>query len=292
MNKIKSVTIVGGTHGNELSSIHLLHKWEKNPELIERRHFATNTFFANPKAYAKKVRYVDCDLNRQFKLDDLNNFALVNYEQSRAKVINNQLGQKENAKTDFIVDLHNTTSNMGACLMLLGSNVFNKRMGGYVKSQMPNAVILFQDYAKEYPFLISMAKHGVTVEVGPQHQAVLRHDILNLMEEMTGHILDYVELANKDALPELPNSYEAFDYVETLKIPVDESGNRIGLVHEKIEGRDFCPLNPDEPVISLFDGDNIYWDGDYEAYPFFINEAAYYEENIAMSISKKIIVDI
>ncbi|WP_449358585.1 hypothetical protein [Alishewanella longhuensis] len=37
-----------------------------------------------------------------------------NYEQSRAKVLNAQLGPKGNARTDLLIDLHNTTSNIEA----------------------------------------------------------------------------------------------------------------------------------------------------------------------------------
>ncbi|MFC1503716.1 succinylglutamate desuccinylase/aspartoacylase family protein, partial [Pseudomonadota bacterium] len=109
MNKINTVAVVGGTHGNEFSGIYLLRKWQKNAQLISRSSFSTQTVFANPKAHEENRRYSDCDLNRQFSLADLDDQKLANYEQSRAKVINNQLGPKGNAKTDFIIDLHNTT---------------------------------------------------------------------------------------------------------------------------------------------------------------------------------------
>lgn len=75
--------------------------------------------FANPKAHQENKRYLDHDLNRQFGLADLNNPDLTSYEQCRAKAMNQQLGPKGNAQTDFIIDLHNTTSNMGPSLILL-----------------------------------------------------------------------------------------------------------------------------------------------------------------------------
>ncbi len=159
----------------------------KSPPLVTRDSFTTQTVFANPKAFEENKRYLDCDLNRQFSLDDLSNLELANYEQSRAKAINLQIGPKGNAKTDFIIDLHNTTSNMGPTLILLQSDAFNRKMGAYVKSKMAEAVVVLEDQStvEEHYFLSSITKQGVIVEVGPQSQSVLRQDVLDWMEEMT-----------------------------------------------------------------------------------------------------------
>lgn len=291
---INSVAIVGGTHGNEFSGIYLLRKWQQLPDAISRSSFSVETVFANPKAFDENKRYLDCDLNRQFGFEDLNNTELANYEQSRAKAINYQLGPKGDAKTDFIIDLHNTTSNMGPSLILLQSDTFNRKMAAYVKSKMPDAVVVLEDQVsvEEHYFLSSISAQGVIVEVGPQPQSVIRQDVLDWMEEMTGHILDYIDLHNMDKLPELPKSFEAFKYTETLKLPEDEQGERIGMVHRNVQDADFKPLRPGDPIFTLFDGSTICWEGDYEAYPHFINEAAYYDNNLAMSLAKKVTVEV
>lgn len=294
MTKINSVAVVGGTHGNEFSGIYLLRKWQNNLNLISRSSFSVQTVLANPKAHEENKRYVDSDLNRQFDISELANLDLANYEQSRAKVINNQLGPKGDAKTDFIIDLHNTTSNMGPSLILLQSDEFNCKMGAYVKSRMPEAVVVFEDHAsvEEHYFLSSITPQGVIVEIGPQPQSVIRQDVLDWMEDMTRHILDYVDLHNTNTLPELPSSYEAFEYTETLKLPENENGERIGMVHKNVQDGDFKQLNSGDSIFTLFDGSEICWEGDYEAYPHFINEAAYYDNNLAMSLAKKRIVEI
>ncbi|MEJ2764784.1 aspartoacylase [Photobacterium sp. MCCC 1A19761] len=291
---MKSVAVVGGTHGNEFSGIYLLRKWQQQPQLIARETFTTQMVFANPKAFEENKRYLDVDLNRQFGLADLNNPELANYEQSRAKVINQQLGPKGNAKTDFIIDLHNTTSNMGPTLILLQSDAFNRQLGAYVKVQMPEAVIVLEDQVsvEEHLFLSSITPQGVIVEVGPQSQSVLRQDVLDWMDTMTRHILDFIELHNTGAIPALPASYEAFKYEETLKLPEDEQGERIGMVHRNVQDADFKPLLPGDPIYTLFDGTEVCWEGDYEAYPHFINEAAYYDNNLAMSLARKVIVEV
>ena len=294
MKKIEQVAIVGGTHGNEFSGIYLLKKWQKSPQLIARDGLNIETLYANPKGFEQNKRYIDSDLNRQFSLPDLANNELANYEQSRAKAINAQLGPKGDAKTDFIIDLHNTTSNMGPTLILLKSDDFNKKMGAYVLSKMPEAVVVFEDQIsmEEHYFLASIAEQGVIVEIGPQPQSVIRQDVLDWMETMTQTILDFVTLYNNNELPELAPSYQAYSYVETLTLPMDEHGERIGMVHKNVQDNDFKPLTKGDAIFTLFDGGEITYQGDYEAYPHFINEAAYYDNNLAMSLGKKITVAI
>ncbi|KJF80840.1 aspartoacylase [Photobacterium angustum] len=292
MSKINKVAVVGGTHGNEFSGIYLLKKWQSDPLQLARESFSVDTVFANPKAYGENKRYVDHDLNRQFGIDDLANNELTSYEQTRAKAINQQIGPKGKANSDFIIDLHNTTSNMGPSLILLQSDLFNRQLGAYVKAKMPKAVVVFEDHTSvdEHLFLCSIAKQGVIVEIGPQPQSVIRQDVLDWMEAMTKHILDFVHLNNTNEVPDLPASYDAYRYEETLKLPVDEQGERIGMVHQSVQDNDFEPLRSGDPIFTLFDGTEIFWEGDYEAYPHFINEAAYYDNNLAMSLGKKIVV--
>ncbi|WP_407333447.1 aspartoacylase [Enterovibrio sp. 27052020O] len=294
MSTFNRVAIVGGTHGNEFSGIYLLKKWQASPALIHRDSFETETLFANPNAYRDNKRYLDCDLNRQFIPADLANPELSNYEQSRAKVINAQLGPKGNARTDLVIDLHNTTSNMGPTLILLKCDAFNTQLAAYVASKMDNAVILFEDQCtiEEHYFLCSIAEQGIIIEVGPQPQSVIRQDVLEWMDNMTTHILDFVELFNTDTVPELPATVSAYRYEETLKLPEDENGERIGMVHKNVQDADFTPLHNGDPIFTLFDGSEVHWEGDYEAYPHFINEAAYYDNNLAMSLGKKVSIDV
>ncbi|OBU27910.1 aspartoacylase [Photobacterium kishitanii] len=282
---------MGGTHGNEFSGIYLLRKWQQSTTLA-RDSFSVETIFANPKAHDDNKRYVDHDLNRQFSLADLENNELASYEQSRAKAINQQIGPKGDAKVDFIIDLHNTTSNMGPSLILLQSDSFNRQLGAYVKMHMPDAVIVLEDHTlvEQHHFLSSISAQGVIVEIGPQPQSVIRQDVLEWMDEMTRHILDFVHLYNTDELLPLIPSYEAFRYHETLSLPLDDQGQRIGMVHRAVQDNDFEPLHGGDPIFTLFDGSEIFWDGDYEAFPHFINEAAYYDNNLAMSLAKKVLI--
>ena len=297
MDKTNSVAIVGGTHGNEYSGIYLLRKWQATPSLIQREHLSVTTLLANANAYRDNKRYVDCDLNRQFTTAKLSNADLNNYEESRAKVINSILGPKGSATTqvDFVIDLHNTTSNMGPSLILLQSDSFNLNLAAYVKQHMAKAVIIMEDQTPmhEQPYLCSIAPQGIIIEVGPQPQSVIRQDVMEWMETLTHHVLDFISQFNSGSFVRASSTVEVYAYSGKLKLPVNDAGERIGMVHKNIQDRDFKALNPGDPVFTLFDGGTeLPWDGDYTAYPHFINEAAYYDNNLAMSLAKKVVYDV
>lgn len=293
MDKIKQVAIVGGVHGNEFSGIYLVKHYQARPELIERTSFDCRCVWANPEAHYANKRYLHSDLNRQFKNADLANPSLSNYEQSRAKVLNAELGPKGAAKTDLLIDLHNTTSNMGACLILTQAGPFYNQLAAYVKMVMPEAIISRDEdhfNAEDHALMCTLGRYGVLVEVGPQPQSVLRHDVLELMDRMTRHILDFVELYNTDKVPELPSQTEAFRYLHSIKLPMNEQGERLGMVHKNVQDKDYQPINPGDPIFMLFDGTEICYDGEQTVYPTFINEAAYYDNNLAMSLNEKVVI--
>ncbi len=293
--QIKSVAIVGGTHGNEFSGIYLERRYQQQPELINRSSFRCTTLFANPEAHQANRRYLHSDLNRQFKTADLADPTLTNYEQSRAKVINAELGPKGAAKTDFVIDLHNTTSNMGPCLILTQPGALYNQLAAYVKMKMPKAVISRDEdhfAAEDHALLCTIGTYGVIVEVGPQPQSVLRQDVLEEMHEMTQHILDFIELINLGQLPALPKRVEAFRYLHSIKLPVSASGERLGMVHRNIQDRDYQPIYPGQPLFTLFDGQEICYEGETVVYPTFINEAAYYDNNLAMSLNEKVWIEL
>lgn len=293
---INQVAIVGGTHGNEFTGVYLLKKWQNKPQLIARESFNTTTLFANPRAFEHNCRYIDCDLNRRFKQTELDDDSLSNYEQSRAKVINEQLGPKGAAKTDFLIDLHTTTSNMGPTLILPEKGLFYRQLAAYVTERMPEAIVFLDDQdleAKDHYFLSTIATKSVLIEVGPVPQSVLRQDVFEQTEQMTQLILDFIELDNTKQLPSVSESIEAFRFVKSIKLPLDENGERLGMVHQHIQDSDFnTPISKGTPLFRTFDGEDIFWQEEQTLYPAFVNEAAYYDNNLAMSLLRKVNVEV
>lgn len=53
------------------------------------------------------------------------------------------------------------------------------------------------------------------------------------------------------------------------------------------QDRDFCLLHPGDPLFQTFSGETLKFKGKEPLYPFFINECAYYEKGIAVSLARK-----
>lgn len=53
------------------------------------------------------------------------------------------------------------------------------------------------------------------------------------------------------------------------------------------QDRDFCLLRPEDPLFQTFSGEELTYKGNEPLYPFFINECAYYEKGIALSLARK-----
>lgn len=290
---IDHVCIVGGTHGNELTGIYLTKSWQKCPAAVSRESFSTATYLANPVAAKENVRYIEADLNRQFSLASLHSKP-TSYEQKRAQEINQELGPKGNASTDFILDLHTTTANMGVTLSLSCDSPFHRRLVAHIKSSVPDAHIIFEPREKnEDYFLMSVADYsGLLIEVGPTAQGILRHDTFDLSAKISLLALDFIEKYNSGEKIELPKLVEAYQFVEKVEFPKDENGDRSGYIHDAIQDKDYEPIMHDQPLFFDLQRKVITYQGESGLCPVFVNEAAYYDQNHAFSLMRKVALEI
>ncbi|MBF2006511.1 MAG: aspartoacylase [Chlorogloeopsis fritschii C42_A2020_084] len=292
MNQINRVAIVGGTHGNELTGVYLIKKFERFPQLIQRSSFETLTLLANPQAFKKNRRYIDKDLNRCFLNQDLQNSSLSSYEDIRAKVINQMLGPKGKSQVDVIVDLHSTTANMGLSLILDTQHPFMMQLAAYLCSLNPLVKICCPQVDKESSFLRSLCPFGFVIEVGSVAQGLLNADLFQKTEQLIYTVLDYLEAYNQGFISPTNSTFNLFEYVETIDYPRDENGEIQAMIHPQLHFQDYEPLNPGDPMFLTFDGKEITYQGESIFYPIFINEAAYYEKGIAMCLTKKQLIKV
>lgn len=154
---LSRMAICGGTHGNEMSGVYMLRELKK--QSVGPAGTALITVLSNPRAVESCRRYIDKDLNRCFtshllrqvgkKKTNYENIPKrrmplphrwhkctespgfpsdpvtdeTPYEQKRAHELNAQLGPKGSREAvDLLCDLHNTTSNMGLCLIFYSSD--------------------------------------------------------------------------------------------------------------------------------------------------------------------------
>lgn len=289
---IRTIAFVGGTHGNETSGIQLVKNWQQHgiPARFAPLHITLH--IANQAALEANVRFVEEDLNRQFTFDGLNT-QNSSKEAVLAKELNKQFGPKGNATTDLVVDIHNTTSAMGATLIILEADEFHVQLARYVKHHMPEANILLEDEKPylEHGYLCTTGKRGVMIEVGGQPQGVLREDVYLLTQTMAEVILDFCSAYNEASIStETLPPCEVFRLGENIAFPLDENGQRTAMIHHALQDADFKPLLPGMPMFRTFDGHDIVWQGESETYPHFINEAAYFKLDVAFATATRIVL--
>jgi len=272
MKLFNKIVICGGTHGNELTGVYLAkkHGW----------------LLANPAAVAAGRRYIDKDLNRCFALADLNGNDNA-LESVRAREINALLGKKgsENAP-DFILDIHNTTANMGVTLILSQETEALINISAHIEREFEDVHIYLQPEKREdSPYLGTIAKHDICIEAGPQAHGTLDAKIFFKVEQIVFRFLELAEAYNDGVLPKI-DDVETFTEMQSIDYPRDSKGNIAAIIHPALQGKDFCELKNGMPIFMGFDGKEILWQGE-TCYPAFINEAAYYEKRIAMSLAEK-----
>jgi aspartoacylase len=293
MHPLKRVLIVGGTHGNELTGIYLVKKFARSPEIIKRSSFESLTLFANPLAWEIGKRYVDTDLNRCFQPQDLANADLTSYEAKRAKEIARQFSAIGSQPIDLVVDLHSTTANMGLTVILSNRDRFVLQLVRYLKVINPAIAVLYSRTAYEdnYPHLDSIGKYSCTIEVGAIANGVLDALLFQQMEALVLAILDFVEAYNRQIELPLAQFLTIYQYLSAIDYPRDATGEIRAMIHSQLQGKDYQPLHPGDPLFVTFTGDAIAYEGESTAYPVFINEAAYYEKGIAMLFTTRSAID-
>ncbi len=287
-NRIRRVAIVGGTHGNEWTGVYLVRKFQQSPQWVQRSTFETVTLLANPKAIALNQRYVDRDLNRCFGPEALNNPELTGYEADRAKAIAQQFNQDSASRVDVIIDLHSTTANMGMTLLPTSQQAFNLQLMAHLSEQDPTVRVCL-GASQTNPMLRSVVPFGCTIEVGAIAQGVLDAHWFQRTEQMIHRILDYLEALNQGTLSLMkPASLTVYQSIESIDYPRTASGELAAMIHPQLQGRDYQALEPGDSMFLTWAGDRICYQGDAIVYPIFINEAAYYEKGIAMTLTKPV----
>jgi succinylglutamate desuccinylase len=294
---IKRVAIVGGTHGNELTGVYLVKKFQQYPQPLERPSLECVTLLGNPAAIAANRRYIDRDLNRCFAATDLANPALSTGEDRRAKAIAAQIGPAAHPTIDLIIDLHSTTANMGLTILPSSQHPFNLQLMAYLVSANPSVRICYGSQDNQPPVLLrSLLPLGCTIEVGPIAQGVVDAVLFQQTEILIHQILDYLDAYNQDKPLPVPSSitvHQAIQPISAIDYPRNSGGEIQAVIHPDRQFRDYEPLHPGDPMfLNLMTGEAILYEGDRVVYPIFINEAAYYEKNIAMVLTEKKIIDL
>jgi succinylglutamate desuccinylase len=116
--KLKTLFIGCCTHGDEQVGLQLAKYYPKGIT----QYWQYQTIICNLKATLANIRFIEQDLNRSFP-----GIENGNYEQNRAFEITKLL-----QKSDFIIDIHQTTAQGNTCLIVNKLSELNKKMIEYV----------------------------------------------------------------------------------------------------------------------------------------------------------------
>ncbi|XP_068606762.1 N-acyl-aromatic-L-amino acid amidohydrolase (carboxylate-forming) B-like [Brachionichthys hirsutus] len=288
------VAICGGTHGNEMSGVYLVREMLKQ-KLDQAGSLSVTPILSNPRAIEVCKRYIDTDLNRSFSDASLRAPLTDStpYEVRRAQELDAQLGPRGSPEAvDCICDLHNTTANMGLCVMTSTIDWINLHIFKYIQSKVssvPVRAIHGNAHISENCFLDSLATHGYALEIGPQPNGVIRADIYNAMKQGVDLTFEWLQSFNSGSTFE-GGEIEIYTAEKKIDYPRDPATNEItAVIHPQLQDNDFKLLRPGDPIFQTFLGESVLYEGE-ELYPFFINECAYYEKKVAFILSRKITV--
>jgi aspartoacylase len=268
----QKVLIFGGTHGNEWTGAMAVRHYadtlkQKFPQLD--LHF----IFANPEAHKLNRRFKDEDLNRAFQF--LDEQRPGSFEHQRAREIRELI----QAAPCFVIDLHTTTANMGRTVILSHYHPVNLALAAGLTHQFQDCrVIGSPDPDRKY--LASQSEFSMMVEVGPVANGVINARTLEGTVELIEGILAQMASGSWQTQQQL----ELFEEVENVYYPPG------AYVHADFQGQDFMPLKGQYIPFRKFSGENISAEVKETRYPIFINEAAYYPQQLAYTLCEKRII--
>ena len=283
------VLVVAATHGNERNAPWLLEQWRQRPELLAAAGVELALELGNPEALAANRRYIDRDLNRSFVPDLLADPNRQELEVQRARQLLARFGPRGDQPCSVAIDLHSTTSAMGNSLVVYGRRPADLALAAGVQARLGLPVYLHEADAAQTGFLVERWPAGLVIEVGPVPQGLLSASICRQTQLALEACLAVLAQARAGRL-RLPEALWVHRHAGSVDLPRHDDGRPAAAVHPLRQHRDWRPLTPGDPLFWGADGTVIaYEPGANPAarWPVFINEAAYGEKGIALSLCQR-----
>tara|TARA_B100000131_G_scaffold256532_1_gene251306 strand:- start:98 stop:994 length:897 start_codon:yes stop_codon:yes gene_type:complete len=281
----EKLLFVAGTHGNEINPVVAIKKFQ-NLSLINNITCNSKFVFGNPKAIKKGVRYIDYDLNRAFN----NKLEKTLYEINRAKYLVDNFGPNGNNPCRIAIDLHTTTANMGTSIVIYGRRETDFYLASILQSKFGLPIYLHEKDHSQTGFLVEAWPCGLVIEIG----SVAQNFYDPLMIERFVELIKFIDnilplIKNKEINSQ--NSMTVYVHQKSIDYPKDEDGNVNAYIHPARLKKDWARISEGSPLFMDFFGNEILYEFREEVYPVFIGEASYKEKNIAMSFTKKQVIN-
>ncbi len=285
---LKKILIVSGTHGNEINPVWAINQFNKLFKTIEKN-IEYKFIIGNPLAYERGCRYIDNDLNRSFNLIK-KNFDNSVYEIKRANSLVEKFGVNGSEPCDIAIDLHTTTANMGTSIVMYGRRRQDFCLAGLLQHKFGLPIYLHEKDEKQTGFLVEAWPCGIVIEIGSVPQNYYDPKIINKFLIIISSLRDEINKLKNNQI-KLPNSLTVHIHQGSIDYPREIDGNINALIHPKRINQDWKPIKMGDPLFLDVLGKTKTYTGKDTIWPVFIGEVAYKEKNIAMSYTKKEVIN-
>ena len=286
---LKKILIVSGTHGNEINPVWAINQFNKqfktNNEYIKYKFI-----IGNPVAYERGCRYIDNDLNRSFNLIK-NNSDNSSYEINRANFLVDKFGINGSEPCDIAIDLHTTTANMGTSIVMYGRRPKDFLIAALLQHKFGLPIYLHEKDQKQTGFLVEAWPCGLVIEIGPVAQNYYDPKIINKFLIIINSLRDEINKLKNNQIT-LPKDLIVHIHQGSIDYPRETNGNINSLIHPKRMNQDWKPIKMGDPLFIDVLGNTKTYSGQDTIWPVFIGEVAYKEKNIAMSYTKKEVINL
>ena len=285
------VLVVAGTHGNERNAPWLLEHWRAHPDSLATAGLELALVVGNPEAHARNRRYLDRDFNRSFDPALLADASRPEREVARARQLLALHGREGQWPCAAVLDLHSTTSAMGNSLVVYGRRPEDLALAAGIQHRLGLPVYLHEADQAQTGFLVERWPCGLVIEVGPVPQGVIQQRICRQTQLALEAALAVLAQAAQGAL-RLPPRLVVHRHLGSLDLPRAADGSPLACLDSRRQHRDWWPLRSGEPLFCRPDGEPLTYEAAPESanepvWPVFVNEAAYGEKGIALSLTRR-----
>ena len=285
---LKKILIVSGTHGNEINPVWAINQFNNQFKTIDKN-IEYKFIIGNPLAYERGCRYIDNDLNRSFN-SIKKNFDNSVYEINRANFLVKKFGVNGSEPCEIVIDLHTTTSNMGTSIVMYGRRRKDFCLAALLQHKFGLPIYLHEKDEKQTGFLVEAWPCGIVIEIGSVAQNYYDPKIINKFLIIISSLRDEINKLKNNQI-KLPKGLIVHIHQGSIDYPREINGNINALIHPKRMNQDWKPIKMGDPLFMDVLGKTKTYTGEDTIWPVFIGEVAYKEKNIAMSYTKKEVIN-
>jgi aspartoacylase len=181
---------------------------------------------------------------------------------------------------------------MGNSLVVYGRRRADLALAAGIQARLGLPIYLHEADAAQTGFLVERWPAGLVIEVGPVPQGLVTTAICRQTQLALEAALDTLAAAAAGCL-RLPQGLQVHVHHGSLDLPRHSDGTPSAALHPLRHHRDWQPLQAGDPLFWRLDGRSDGYEptaaqaGSAAHWPVFINEAAYGEKGIALSLCSR-----